>query len=482
MVNNDDCGDAINKANDMTIFKDIYSVIRNSTLNSLGVERTLQELLEDKDIGRVKEILQNRDEIVENAIREYLPSHHAIHRRMDKARSGRDIYRTEKLPRARQKYINEVELFFLFGNPLIWKLADGSPEVGFEEYKDMLKTLRFDSIIRQAKRVAGSETESAILFHLYREDDFTPSVRPIVLSHSAGYTLRPLFDQYGNMLAFGYGYHLMENGSKVEHFDIQTADKLYFAKKSAKGWDVEIKPNPTGKINVIYIQQPKAWEGVQERCDREERIDSKIADTNNYFSDPMAVASADVIDSLADPDKPGKLIQLHGHDSRFEYINPPMASELQASERAALNESILFDSLTPDLSFEAMKGMGTLSGEAIKRAMSLGYIKRANLMETYDVVVDRMKNLIIAIMAKVTHIKLASALQSLVITHQFAEPFNDDSMVLWQNVGRAYNDGIISLDNAVRLVGLSNNPEEEVGKIQQAKAESMAANIFEPTL
>lgn len=464
------------------MINDLYTIIRNSTLNSLGVERTVEELLADKDIGKLKDILQNRDAIVEAAIKQYMPSQHAIHRRMDKARSGKDSYRTEKLPRARQRYINEVELFFLFGSPIVWQSSDDTNDEAFAEYKAMLKGLRFNSIIREAKRLAGAETESAILFHIYREDNNTPSVKPMVLAHSKGYILRPLFDQYGNMLAFGYGYSLKENGKTIEHFDIQTATNLYYAKKTASGWDVEIKPNPTGKINIVYIQQPTAWDGVQERCDREEQIDSKIADTNNYFADPMASATADVIETLADPDKPGKLIQLTSERSRFEYINPPMASELQVAEKATLNQSILFDSFTPDLSFEAMKGMGTLSGEAIRRAMALGYIKRSNLMEIYDLAVDRSKNIILAIMEKVTHIGKMGSLQSDSITFEFAEPFNDDAALLWQNVGRAYNDGIMSLENAVRQIGMADNPNEEVERIKQARLENSAANLFEPTM
>jgi hypothetical protein len=129
-----------------------------------------------------------------------------------------------------------------------------------------------------------------------------------------------------------------------------------------------------------------------------------------------------------------------------------------------------------------MEGRGTLSGEAIRRAMALGYIKRSNLMEIYDPAVDRAKNIILAIMQKVTHIAKARNYQGLEITHEFSEPFNDDAALLWQNVGRAYNDGIISLDKAVQLIGLSNNPEEEIEKIKAEKASQMTANLFEPTM
>jgi predicted HTH domain antitoxin len=49
-------------------------------------------------------------------------------------------------------------------------------------------------------------------------------------------------------------------------------------------------------------------------------------------------------------------------------------------------------------------------------------------------------------------------------------------------VGRAYNDGIISLYKAVQLIGLSNNPEEEIEKIRAEKLSQMTANLFEPTM
>ena len=93
----------------MALINDIYTTIRNHTLNSLGVERTLEQLLEDRDIDKVKDILENRDTIVEKALNQFLPSKHDIHNRMDKSRSGKDNYRTEKLSRARQRYINERE-------------------------------------------------------------------------------------------------------------------------------------------------------------------------------------------------------------------------------------------------------------------------------------------------------------------------------------------------------------------------------------
>ncbi len=100
------------------------------------------------------------------------------------------------------------------------------------------------------------------------------------------------------MTAFGYGYILKEGGRNIQHWDFQTSEMLFYCKKAVVGWDVDMYPNPTGKINAVYFQQPKAWDGVQKRIDREEMLDSRTADTNNYFGDPMAAATADVLQNL----------------------------------------------------------------------------------------------------------------------------------------------------------------------------------------
>lgn len=51
----------------------ILTYFRNLTLNSFGVNRSLYQLLQDKDISRALEMLQNRDDEVDEAIKEYNP-------------------------------------------------------------------------------------------------------------------------------------------------------------------------------------------------------------------------------------------------------------------------------------------------------------------------------------------------------------------------------------------------------------------------
>lgn len=450
-----------------TYVENIQNYFRNVTHNSVGVEREFLECIATGEVGRAIGLMDGNDTDVENALTEYYPQKHKVMSRRDKHPKGKDVYYVCKLPRARQRYINEIELFFLLGNPIKWSKIDGS-DAAFNLFKDFLRETRFDSTMRSVKRIAGSETEAAKLYHLYRDENNNAQISVVTLARSKGYRLRTMFDQYGNLVAFAYGYVLREKGKGVMHWDIQTAQNLIYCSKGATAWDVEILPNPTGKINILYYRQPKAWDGVEPRLEREEMLDSKIGDANNYFADPTLVATADAISSIADTNTTGKLIQITGTNSDVRYLNPPQSSELRTQEKQDLRDSILFDTFTPDFSFEALKGLGTLSGKAIKNAMSLAYIKRANRIEMYGEVVDREKNVIIACL-KFLHPEMTAEFDKLKVSFEFSEPFDEDIQSGWSAISQLYSSGLISLETAISELGVTDAPKQELKRIQSEK-------------
>ena len=452
----------------------IFNLFQDSVLNASGTERMLLEVIQAGDIDRAKEMMQCRDYEVAEALKEYDPEAHEVNRRPNKIRRDKKPYYTEKLPRGRQKYINEVELFFLLGQPIIWKATSEGTDNAFQAFSQFLKDTRFNSTIREAKRLAGAETECAKVYHIYREGN-EPRVKAKVIARSNGYTLRPLFDQWDNLVAFGYGYYLNENGTNVEHFDIETPGIIYRCRLGRTGWEVVPIPNPTGKINVIYYRQEKAWAGIQRRIDREEFVDSKAADTNNYFADPKLKATADVIGSMTGggTEMVGEVLTMTDKErSSVEYLAPPEYSSMKDSEKKDLAQSILFDTFTPDFSYENMKGMGTLSGEAMRRAMALGYMKRDNLKETYEELVDREKNLILAIMQNVTHIELSGELSRLELSHEFAEPFSEDKGTRINNITTLYRAGLMSLETAIEMLAFTDKTDEEIQRILKEKEEA----------
>lgn len=281
----------------MNYIQELLTLFRNKALNSMGVERDIFQLIKDGDISTAIALMQNREDEVDIALSEYKPELHKVMKRPNKFRKNKDPYISEKLPRNRQQFINEVELFFLLGKPIKWEKKNGNDDV-YQMFLDFIDKTRFNVTMRKVKRLAGAETESAKLYHLYRNESNQAEVKVVVLARSTGYKLRPLFDQFGTLVAFAFGYSVKSSGKSVQHWDIQTKDFYFNCKKGTVGWEVETYQNPTGKINIIFYQQEKAWMGVQHRAEREEMLDSKTGDINNYFSDPMAAATADVIEKL----------------------------------------------------------------------------------------------------------------------------------------------------------------------------------------
>lgn len=443
----------------------LIDYLKNIFLRSVGADRDLLQLLADGDVSGAKSLFDDHTTDVEQALREYDPASHKIMTRPNKLRKNRDDYTTEKLPRSWQEHINEVELFFLLNNPIKWTLKSDHEE-GFELFKKFLNDQRFNSTMREAKRLAGAETQSAKLYHVYRENDEAKCLT-MVLSKSKGYDLFPLFNQYGQMLAMGVGYYLKENERTVEHFDIYMADTIYRCKRSTFGWSIEPSQNVTGKINLIYYRQDKAWRNAQVRIERDELLDSKTADINNYFADPMVAATADVIEKLADPETVGKLIHLSSRESDFRYIEPPTSIEMKETEKANNREAILTDTFTPPFDFKSMTNLGNLSGKAIERIMTIGYIKRNRNIEIYDELVDREKNVIIEIL-KVLHPNVN--FDGIEIDHKFEDPFMDG--LTKEEIMSAHAANLLSTESAVRMLGFVDDTDAELARLQ-AQADAL---------
>ena len=455
---------------ELTWLQHIQLFFKNLVLGSDGAKKTIYEYMEGHNVSYVLSMMDDKERDIDNALKEYNPQLHDVMNRRNKYREDHsEPYIVEKLPRTRERYINEVELFFLLGENIKWHKKEGEDEA-YQLFTEYLKDTFFNAKIRQCKRLAGAETISALVTHLYRKSDGTIGSDVFVAARSTGYKIKYLFDQYKNLIAFAVGYTLKENGVNVMYWDIQTADVIYNCRKTTFGWQVENIPNPSEKINAILFIQPKAWDGAEQRIKRDEMLDSKIGDTNNYFADPMAAATADVIASLPDNDKPGRLIQMPSEKSQFRYIEPPQDSATRRDEKENLDETILFDTFTPDFSFEKMRGLGTLSGVAIRNAMILGYIKRANRLEIYEEMITRYMHLTLKILTLI-HPDKKTLIESLKIGFEFSDPFPEDKSAHWNGIVSLYNGGVCSLETAVMMLALTDAPNEEIDRIKLAAYE-----------
>lgn len=461
-------------------------LLRNSINSIAGRKQEFDELLAAKDISAVIEQMTSRQDLVTDAMKDYDTKSHPINFREDKIitdKNGNFLRREKvwKLPVPYPVYINEIALVFLYGRPPKWRqLSEGTDEA-YEAFLDVLKRTRFESKLRQCKRLAGSETESAMLFRVFRNSDGEPDVQIRVLAKSKGDDIRVRWDMYENIISIGWGYYLKEdNNNTVYHFDIFTPDTIYRCKRATMGWEVVTEENPIGKIPIILFQQEKEWAGVEPLIHRAEYIASRTSDTNDYFADPIAIMDADIVKNLPDKKDSNKLLitkGMDGVDKAAKYLTWDSAPESKKLEVEWLEDKILTMTFTPKISLETLKSVSQLSAKALNTVMLLANIKANKRKEQHDELLDRASSLITAIVGRVLNVSLYNQCKNLQIGHEFQEPFGDDITEALTNIVKAYDSGLLSTEAAVELNPLVTNAKVEIDRLKKESEERQKAQL-----
>ena len=138
----------------------LFEVFRNSVNSIIGRNQEFEKLLKSKDISAVIDQMSNRQELILDAIKDYDTFSHEIMKREDKIITDKNgnFRRKEsvwKLPVPYQVYINEISLVFLYGRPVKWSQLSENTDDAFNKFTDVIRRTRFDSKIRQCKRVPG---------------------------------------------------------------------------------------------------------------------------------------------------------------------------------------------------------------------------------------------------------------------------------------------------------------------------------------
>ncbi|MCM1379556.1 MAG: phage portal protein [Prevotella sp.] len=459
----------------------LLDIFSNAVNRIVGRKQEFDELLAARDISAVRASMTTRGEMALEAIAEYNTATHKVNRREPKLitdKKGNIKKREErwKLAVPYPVYINEVALVFLYGRPVKWTQVSDGTDRAFEKFQDVIKRTRFDSKIRQCKRLAGAETESAMLFRVFKDNDGQPDVQIRVLAKSKGDEIYCKFDQYENLISMAWGYYVKEkNDEAVYHFDIYTPEIIYRCTKKSLGWEVINEPNLIGKIPIILFQQEKEWKGVEPLIHREEMIASRTADTNDYFADPIAVFSADVIKNLPDKKEEAKTLVTNspdGVDKAMRYVTWDNAPQSKKDELEWLQSQILSKSFTPNITLDTLKSISQLSAKALRTVMMLADIKASKHKEIHDELLDRTASLIIAIIGNVLDVQLAGECENLDVQHTFQEPFGEDVADDLNDIIRAVDGGILSTETAIELNPLVKDVTRERERILAEKEEA----------
>lgn len=461
----------------------LINLISNEVKAAIGYQQSFTELLNSKDVTRALSMMRDRSGEAARNLRDYEIATHKVMERKDRAvydKKGKFLRwsKRNKIPIPYPLFINEISLVFLYGRPVKWSQKSEGTDLAFSNYIDLQEKIRFNAIVREAKRNAGAEGVSAILYHIYKDRDGKAQLLLNVLSKKNNDDIYTVKDQYRRLTSFAWGYYLTEAGNVTRyHVDIYTADTIYRAKRGNTGWEVIVMKNPIEKIPVLLFEQEPEAADVQPMIERVEKMESVDADVNDRFANPAMVATSEVLNSLPKAEEEAKLFILKsGGDVR--YLTWDQASESKKNQFDRLDKHILSKSFTPNIDFDNMKSLGSMSAKAIRKVMLLAVIKAERHKEKHDDYMNRHASIMKAIMGNVLDYVHKSQYDALDLGHEFQEPFGDDVSETLADISKQYNDGALSRESYVEMSYLVKDAKAELERLKQEDVERLEQQMM----
>lgn len=395
-----------------------------------------------------------------------------------------------RLPVSFQDLIVDRAVSFCFGLPVKLNAtpAEGTQEADVLNAVDkILGQAKTRSINRDVARSIFSYTEGAELWYVVESPTTAygfPSkykLRCQVLKPSKHMSLYPYFDETGDMIAFSREYDITDNHQVTTKYFETWTDSQHFLWRSGDtgSWEVVEgypRPNVIGKIPVIYGRQDKPeWYNVQRLIERLEDMLSNRGDTNDYHSNPKIKVKG-TINSWAKKGDKNAIIELdEGADA--EYMTWNQAPESSKQEYENLKSLIYILTQTPDISFESMRGLGQLSGTALRTLFMDAHLKVARKRDIFDDYLQRRVSVILAYLRLMNpEAGFVAACNSILIEPEIV-PYmiNDESaniVLLTQATG---GKAVMSQRTAIERAGYVDDVDQEQAQIQAEEAFGMTS-------
>lgn len=404
-------------------------------------------------------------------------------------------YRYEPVARvalAIQKLIVKRAVSFLFGNAVS---LDSNPEGdGQTKVLKALKRVMYDikekSFNRKIARNLFSSTEVAECWYPVESTNSVYGfnskfkLRVGIFSPLLGDSLYPYFDETGDMVAFSREFSTIENTKTTTYFETYT-DTEYFLWKNEGSENFKIvegfpKENVIGKIPVVFGCQPQVeWADVQNLIDRLEKLLSNFADTNDYHAAPKIFVEGKII-GFAKKGESGAILQgeVGSKASYLSWANAPEAVKLEIT---TLLQMIYTITQTPDISFETVKGLGSISGVALKLLFMDAHLKVADHQEVFDEYLQRRINIIKAFIGKFNTSLATDAenlmVEPLITPYMIKDELNEIKIWTEANGGKP----VMSQKASFNAAELTNNPDEDFEQYEKEKEKENSFSFNEPT-
>jgi SPP1 family phage portal protein len=382
-----------------------------------------------------------------------------------------------------QKEIVKKAVQFAFGNPV--KLNCNPQNEQEKQVFNAVDRILYDNKIngfnRRVARTLFRCSEVAEYWYSVPADEHDDygfpckyRVRVALLNPWNNEKLLPYFDENQNMIAFTRDFIFHESDTnKYRCFEIHTDEETLVLRLKENNWQsMGIKPISIKKVPVIFgNQEDVEWADEQYCIDRLEYLLSNFADTNDYHASPKIFVQGRIV-GFSRKGEAGGILEGE-KDSTAQYLSWAHAPEAVKLEIETLLRFIYGFSQTPDVSFDSVKGLQAISGEALQMLFMDAHLKVQDKREVFDDYLQRRINLVKTFVGKI-NLQLEKVASVLRITPEIVPYMIDDQTTRIKNLVAANgNKPIISQKSAVAKAGLVENADDEWAQIQaEAKAEN----------
>ena len=410
---------------------------------------------------------------------------------VDKPIAGGNIVKAVRIPINFAKKIVTTATAFEVGKP-VTLIPSEENDLSKLIYQ-IWKINRIDAAIQKIVSLKKSETQAAIQFYIadskensllnkvlsfFKLNKQVKEIKSKVLDNSQG-QMTPYFGGNGNMELFMWKYKASKIGKEFNIIEIW--DELNYHRLSDESGSLVYEgPKAHGfdRIPIVYVaQEQPEWFEVKELIDRYETTLSKLGNSNDYTAYPILLIHGD-IKTLPNKDDNGKIINLPmKKDDSGNWIKG--GAEFLVSSNSAESSKLEFDNLkeliysishTPDLSFDNVKGLGSVSGVALK-LLFLDAVIKATMNEGENrTMIERILNVIMSGIIKTTNTTLSGLGSALYYDIVFNSIIPDDVKTATDIIISLKESGLLSAQSAIKLIDMVENPEEELNLINSEKA------------
>lgn len=407
-------------------------------------------------------------------------------------------FRTEMVARvaiALQKLIIKRAVSFCFGNPPKYNATpqNDNEQAVLYALNRILVDVKSKSMNRKIARAIFGFKECAEYWYTvpvnksHSKYGFPAQhkLRCALFSPEYGDTLYPYFDETGDMVAFSRAFSRKDdNGNAVDYFETFTDKEHWLWMNGANGYEAAPgypKPIAIGKIPVIYGHQPYfETEDVDKLIDRLEHLLSNFADTNDYHASPKIFTTGQ-INGWSKKGESGAVIE--GEEgATMQYVSWQNAPESVKLEIETLLKLIYTISQTPDISFDAVKGLGAISGVALKLLFMDAHLKVQDKGEIFDDYLQRRVNVILAYIGQI-NTTLEKDCENIIVEPELVPYMLVDELEelnYWLTANG--NKPVISQEESVEGAGISKNVEATMQKIKDQTANENSFMVGEPII